>query len=245
MLGVWLENETEFPDREIENIKQVLKAIELCEIYSDIVTAVNVGNETQVFWSAHKMEMKNLIKYLRVVRNNIDMPVTTADDYNFWNKPESKSVAEEIDFIAVHMHPLWNGLTVENSAEWMDKIFFEDVKKNHPDKTFILAEVGWATNYDKSKVGPGQQGTLVKGEVGVEAQGRFLIELNGWINQNKVVTFVFEAFDEPWKGGGSESSDDEIEKHWGLFYVNRTPKDSFKYFLDSIANHSKTDIKKQ
>lgn len=31
----------------------------------------------------------------------------------------------------------------------------------------------------------------------------------------------FEAFDEPWKGSRDQL---ECEKHWGLFYVDRSPK---------------------
>jgi len=33
--------------------------------------------------------------------------------------------------------------------------------------------------------------------------------------------FFFEAFDEPWKGS---KDPDEPEKHWGIYYENRTPK---------------------
>jgi exo-beta-1,3-glucanase (GH17 family) len=40
--------------------------------------------------------------------------------------------------------------------------------------------------------------------------------------------FVFEAFDEPWKG-----SDEPLdpEKHWGLFTVDRKPKLAIKNIL--------------
>ena len=36
-----------------------------------------------------------------------------------------------------------------------------------------------------------------------------------------VPCFIFEAFDEPWKGGSSGS---EPEKHWGLFREDRSGK---------------------
>lgn len=234
MLGVWLENEKDNPERKSENIKQALNAIRLGNEYSDIISAINVGNETQVFWSAHKMEMENLIHYIRTVRNNIRMPVTTADDYNFWNKPESKSVAEEVDFIVVHIYPLWNGKTLDTSIEWMSNIFFNQIKNFHSDKTLVLGEIGWATDYDATKTGEGQQGSLIKGEVSYTAQEGFLLELSKWIDKNQITTFLFEAFDEPWKGGGEGSSPNEIEKHWGVFYKNRTPKESFKNYINNI-----------
>jgi len=231
MLGVWLEDEKKNPGRKNENIKEALKAIRLVNEYSEIISAINVGNETQVFWSAHKMEVDDLIKYIRIVRNNTKVPVTTADDYNFWNKTVSKSVASEVDFIVVHIYPLWNGQTLENSIDWMNNVFDNEIKKNHPKKTLVLGEIGWATKYDSTKTGDGQQGSLIKGEVSYTAQEKFLIKLSEWINQNKVITFLFEAFDEPWKGGGEKSSANEIEKHWGVFYENRAPKESFKNYL--------------
>jgi Glycosyl hydrolases family 17 len=36
-----------------------------------------------------------------------------------------------------------------------------------------------------------------------------------------VLTFVFEAFDEAWKGSPDPA---EPEKHWGLFHADRSPK---------------------
>jgi exo-beta-1,3-glucanase (GH17 family) len=231
MLGVWLEDETKSPNRKHENIKQVMNAIRLGNQYSDLISAISVGNETQVYWSAHRLETSHLINYLRTVRNNTRVPVTTADDYNFWNKPESKSVASEVDFIVVHIYPLWNGKTLANSIEWMNNIFYNEIKKFHSDKTLVLGEIGWATDYDSTRTGDGEQGSLIKGEVGYAAQEKFLMKLSEWIDQNKVTTFLFEAFDEPWKGGGETSGPREIEKHWGVFYENRTAKESFKNYI--------------
>ncbi len=243
MLGVWLENETKNPERKTENIEQVLKAIELGNRHKEIISAISVGNESQVFWSAHRMEMKNLIKYLRFVRNNTDVPVTTADDYNFWNKPESKKVADEVDFIVTHIYPLWNGKTLSNSIKWMDDVFRNQIKKSYPDKTIVLGEIGWATTYNPEKKGDGEQGSLIKAEVSIAAQEKFLIMLNDWVETNKVTTFLFEAFDEPWKGGGDSTGPNEIEKHWGVFYENREPKESFTNFLNykETLNTTKTE----
>jgi exo-beta-1,3-glucanase (GH17 family) len=230
MLGVWLENEEKHPEKKKNNITNALRCIELTRKYPDIIAAVNVGNETQVFWSWHRMESKNLIRYIRAVRNNTTVPITTADDYNFWNKPESKKVADEIDFIVTHIYPLWNGKTLDNAIVWLDTTYHL-VKELHPEKQLVLGEIGWATNYNAEKKGDGEQGTLIKGKVGVDAQEQFLIELDEWINKNKVTTFLFEAFDEPWKGGGENSGPNEVEKNWGVFYEDRTPKESFKNFI--------------
>lgn len=234
MLGIWLENEVKHPERRPENIEQVIKGIELGNEYADLIAAINVGNEALVFWSWHRMEQPNLLKYIRIVRNNTSVPVTVADDYNFWNKPESKEIANEIDFIVAHIYALWNGKTLDNAITWMDTVYHQDVKSNHPDLEIAIGETGWATNYDPHQLGPGEQGTLIKGTVNVESQERYLIKLNNWLNKNKITTFLFEAFDEPWKGGGETTGPDEVEKHWGVYYENRTPKQSFKNYLKYI-----------
>jgi hypothetical protein len=63
------------------------------------------------------------------------------------------------------------------------------------------------------------------------AQEYYLIHLHNWITKTRVNTFLFEAFDEPWKGGGENSEPDEVEKHWGVFYESRQPKISFINYL--------------
>ena len=53
-------------------------------------------------------------------------------------------------------------------------------------------------------------------------QARHYTELGEWAAAMNISVFFFEAFDEPWKG----NPDNHLgaEKHWGLFYVDRTPK---------------------
>jgi len=235
MLGIWLENEIKHPEKKNENIQNVLRSIQIANRYKDIVIAVNVGNEAQVFWSWHKMNIVNQIRYIRAVRNNVSAPVTVADDYNFWNKPEGKQVADELDFIVTHIYPLWNGKTLYTAIPWMDSTY-KDLQKRYPEKQIVLGETGWATTYNTEKKGDGEQGSLIKGEVGLTAQEKYLIKHNEWVNKNKVTTFLFEAFDEPWKGGGENSGPNEIEKHWGVFDENRTPKESFLNYLKHVQN---------
>jgi exo-beta-1,3-glucanase (GH17 family) len=237
MLGVWLEDESGQHGKREENLEQVLYGIRLGNEYSDILSAICVGNETLVSWSRHRMEPEDLIRYIRMVRNNTKVPVTTADDYSFWNRPESKKVADELDLIVAHIYAMWNGKSLENAIKWMERIYYHQVKKMHPEKEIVIGETGWATQYDATRTGPGEQGTLIKGEVGIPAQENYLIQLHRWIGKHRVPTFLFEAFDEPWKGGGEHSGPQEIEKHWGVFYENREPKPSFQGYLKHRANH--------
>lgn len=235
MLGVWLApEENQFKNRK-SNVKNVVKCLQLVNEYPEIIIAVNVGNETQVSWSAHKMQTENLIRYIRAVRSHTQLPVTTADDYSFWNTSESSILADEVDFIVSHMHPVWNGILLEDAVGWLEKTY-KQVKRNHLTKKIVVGETGWATRYDSQKKGNGEQGTLVKGEISLSAQQQFLKMLDVWIQENQVITFFFEAFDEPWKGGGENTPTYEIEKNWGVFYENRTPKPSFLNYSEKLIN---------
>ena len=67
----------------------------------------------------------------------------------------------------------------------------------------------------------GEQARLIKGAAGEAEQAQFYEALRHWAADRRQATFWFEAFDENWKGGPHP---DEVEKHWGLFRADRTPK---------------------
>jgi exo-beta-1,3-glucanase (GH17 family) len=244
ILGVWLVNEDDDPAAKEANIVNTIRCLKLADKYPQNIAAINVGNETQVFWSGHRLDSSDLIRYIRIIRSYTKVPVTTADDYNFWNKPESKAIAAEIDFIITHIYPLWNSKTLDESINWLDKTYNE-VSTIHNNKQVILGEIGWATNYNPDKQGPGEQGTLIKGEVSLQVQEKFLIQLDEWIQTNQITTFLFEAFDESWKGGGEASGVNEIEKNWGVFYEDRTPKQSFTNFIKHKAKTNNQFLKEE
>jgi len=235
--GIWLSPESDNPKEREANIRSTLLGIELTNQYPDIVIAVNVGNETQVDWSAHRMDSSILIRYLRAVRRHVTVPVTTADDYLYWITAAGQALAEETDFVFTHLHPQWNGRQLEGAISWMDSVY-NDLQDLHPERPIVIGETGWATDYNADKDGPGEQGALVKGTVGIEAQGEFLLALHQWVEKNRVTTFLFEAFDEPWKGGGESTPPNEIEKNWGVYYENRTPKASMSELQRHVQSSS-------
>jgi exo-beta-1,3-glucanase (GH17 family) len=191
-------------------------AITLAREYPEIVVAVCVGNETQVSWSPFPSPLDILIGYVRQIRAAVAVPVTTADDYQYWNRSESLALAREVDFITVHIHPLWNGQQLDNALPWFREQLAA-VRAVHPDRQVVIGETGWATAAAKT----GEQGRLIKGTPGEAQQAVFYDAVRAWAASERVVTFVFEAFDENWKGGDHP---DEVEKHWGLFRADRTAK---------------------
>jgi len=211
VLGAWIA-----PDAPEDNHAEVQRAILLARTFPDQVVAVAVGNETQVDWSAHRSSQQGLIRHLRTVRAAVDQPVTTADDYNFWNKERAQEVAAEVDFVLTHAHPLWNGQQLDEALAWTDATV-ADIEARHPGVPVVLGEVGWATEHNPQ----GHEAQYMKAPTGEAEQARFYAELAAWAAQREQPTFWFEAFDEPWKGGTDAR---DAEKHWGLYRVDRTPK---------------------
>lgn len=204
LLGIWLDGR---PGHEGENADQIATGIRLANKYNHIVAAVNVGNEILVSWSLHKLPEEKAIEDVEQVRKAVKCPVTVADDYLYWEQPQAK-LADHVDFITMHTYPIWGG--EEIGAAMASTIRdFESVRKAHPGKTIVIGEAGWASYTIGARHAPraGDEKT----------QKRYYEELNAWAKANNVTVFYFEAFDEPWKGSGTEG-------HWGLFSVDRKAK---------------------
>lgn len=216
VLGLWLaaEDRRDSTGRVLErfqaarkaNRRELETAVRLVREHAGTVVAVAVGNETQVSWSGNRVTSEQLIGYLREVRARTRVPVTTADDYNFWNKPGSRAVAAECDFVFTHLHPLWNGASLADAVPWIERQLAV-IRALHPEREVVIGETGWATAHNDQ----GDQGRLMKGAVGEDEQAVFMRE----------PTFTFEAFDENWKGGPDPG---DAEKHWGLYRADRSPK---------------------
>lgn len=225
MLGVWLKAELsahetcgwltepiaqEVLDKNrIANEIELQKGIDLANQYSEIVVAVNVGNEALVEWNDHKVDTDSIISYVHKVQKEIKQPVTVADNYDWWAL-NGKKLAKAVDFVSIHVYPVWEGKDIEEAMSYT----IENVQKVRnalPDSKLVITEAGWAT---------------VASEFGERAseekQERYYHELMKWTKEMNITTFFFEAFDEDWKGETANPLG--AEKHWGLFTVDRKPK---------------------
>jgi exo-beta-1,3-glucanase (GH17 family) len=215
MLGVWVDGK----DPALA-ARRVQAAIRLANAYPEQIIAVNVGNESQVFWSAHRVPVETLLEPLKAVRAGIEQPVTTADDYNFWNRPESKVVAAHVDFLLLHAYAMWNRQPLEHAVGWTGGVV-DSIRGHHPDLTIVIGETGWATELNPD----GNEREHIKAPAGEAEQARFYRDLTAYLTARAIPYFYFAAFDEPWKGSPDPR---EVEKHWGLFNVDRTPKQALR-----------------
>ncbi len=193
------------------NSNQIDHLIELANIYPEIVFSVSVGNEATVDWSDHLVPVKSLIDYVRRIKITVKQPVTFCENYVPWTQKLEPLVAV-LDFISLHTYPVWEYHTIEGALEYT-KQNFKSVANHYPDKPMVITEAGWTTRSNGRGIEPWNASQ--------EFQAHYYSQLIDWSNHKQILTFVFEAFDEPWKGCDDPN---EPEKHWGVFTVDRKPK---------------------
>jgi exo-beta-1,3-glucanase (GH17 family) len=137
--------------------------------------------------------------------------VTFCENYVPWtNKLEP--LAAELDFISLHTNPVWEYQAMDGAPEHT-KNSFDSVAKHYPDKPAVIAEAGWTTCSNGRGIQPWNPSP--------EFQATCYCQLLDWCNEADILTFVFQAFDESWKGAADL---DEPEKCWGIFTIDRKPK---------------------
>jgi exo-beta-1,3-glucanase (GH17 family) len=208
--GADFSDETLSANREA-NSNQIDRLIALSNLYPDIVFAVSIGNEASVAWTDHLVPVDSLVAYARRVKNAVSQPITFCENYVPWTH-KLVPLAAELDFISVHTYPVWEYRTIENALEY-SKQNVDAVVQHYPDKPVVITEAGWTTASNGRGIEPWNASEAL--------QSIYYQQLLEWTTEQGILTFVFEAFDEPWKGS---SDPQEPEKHWGLFKEDRTPK---------------------
>jgi len=229
LLGIWLDAEISnhegcpwldepIPDEKLRantlrNAAELQRGIDLARRFEDVVVAVNVGNEALVDWNDHMVPLADVIDYVRRVKESINQPVTVADNYLWWIR-DGGPLAAEVDFLGVHTYPVWEDKTIDDGLSYTIENI-RGVRAALPGKPIAVLEAGWAT---------------VASEFGDRAseanQTRYYNELKRWADTTNTTVFFFEAFDEPWKGDPDNPLG--AEKHWGLFTVDRMPKQAMQ-----------------
>jgi exo-beta-1,3-glucanase (GH17 family) len=217
------------------NDAEVARAIALANQFSAIVLAVSVGNEMLIFDYNKIDSPATLAGYITKVRNAINQPVTTDDNYGFW-KTAPSTITNTVDFVALHTYVEQDTLYAAGLWDWqqlaaapaaragamMDaaiaatKTQYNSVRSyldfaGLPHLPIIVGETGWHA------VNTGNAGGNLPFRASPANQKMFVDRLRAWEAADRTgagprAIFVFEAFDEPWK------LDDNF---WGMFTVDR------------------------
>lgn len=199
------------------NVKKMERLVALCRDHQEVVIAASVGNEACVDWTDHYVSPQRVKFFAEFVKNQISQPVSFCENYVPWlNK--LKPLAESLDFISIHTYPVWEYKNIHDALEYT-KENYQLVKNLYPNIPVIISEAGWATNSNG-------KGILTE-HVNEENQAIYFEDLMHWSEEQGILTFFFEAFDEQWKGSHDPL---EPEKHWGLFKEDRSPKKAMASF---------------
>ena len=139
--------------------------------------------------------------------------------------PTNGSQADVLEPV-VHTYPVWEFRTIDEAIEYTVENW-RSVADRYPGKPVVITEAGWTT---------GSSGRGIRPENASPAlQAAYVEALTRWSREQGVLTFVFEAFDEPWKGAADPL---EPEKHWGLFTVDRRPKLAVQPLYPDLPAHA-------
>jgi len=197
------------------NVVEIRKLIKLANQYPDIVFSLSAGNEATVDWTDHYVSVEKVISYVRMIKKEAKQPVTFCENYVPWYD-KLKNLVDEVDFISIHSYPVWEYKHIHEAMEYTRQNY-QGIADRYPGKPVIITEAGWATNSNGRGINPEN--------VSQEFQAIYYNDLVEWSEKEGIMTFVFEAFDENWKGSHEAL---EPEKHWGLFTIDRKPKKVFQ-----------------
>lgn len=198
-------------ENRVNNLEEIQRLIRLANQYPDIAFALSVGNEATVEWTDHLVPVERVVEYASMVKAGAKQPVTFCENYVPWHT-KLAPLAEVVDFISIHTYPVWEYKNIEEALDYTKENFL-GVAQRYPDTPVMITEAGWTTNTNGRGIN--------LDNVSEELQEIYYHDLLQWSKKEGIITFLFEAFDETWKGSPDAM---EPEKHWGIFKVDRTPK---------------------
>ncbi|GGE40129.1 glycosyl hydrolase family 17 protein [Psychroflexus planctonicus] len=156
MLGAWIDCKnawTELPlnhnEESVHNASEIERAVELANMYPDIVKIIAVGNEAMVKWATAYFVQPHIIlkwvKYLQDLKQDgkldKDVWITSSDNFASWgggeseyHTPELEELVKSVDYLSIHTYPMhdthynpvfWGVLPKEkklSNTEKLDKV---------------------------------------------------------------------------------------------------------------------------
>jgi len=211
-LGLWI-----YPGDANKTKALIDQGVQQAVQHPNTVKALIVGNEC--LGQVSEADIIAFMDYARtrLRRAGLNLPVSTCQTWGVW--AGHASLAAQVDhFIYANIYPFWDKAPIGNAINQ----FLSDynaLKKAIPTKTIIIGETGW----------PSQGPAYGQAAPGIPQERQYFQQYSQWASANKVVSFIFEMFDEPWKG-------EPYEAHFGLYTTNSQPKFSLSAGAGPAAN---------
>lgn len=208
LVGVWISR-----DRQNKglNEKEIAVAEKLANdpANKDTIMAIVVGNEVLL---RREQTPDQMVHWITSVKQNVSVPVTYADVWEFWLK--YPKVADAVDYVTIHILPYWEDEPISLNASFVHlSTILTKMRSAFPGKTLFIGETGWPS-----------AGRTRQGAVPSRAnQARYIREFVRTVGQEGVDYNVIESFDQPWK----RIQEGTVGGHWGIFNVEREVKFPF------------------
>jgi exo-beta-1,3-glucanase (GH17 family)/cellulose synthase/poly-beta-1,6-N-acetylglucosamine synthase-like glycosyltransferase len=200
--GAWLDKDLD------KNEKEIVAILDIAKSKPANLKRLVVGNEVIL---RGDMTQDELIPYLDRVREQTDLPVSTAEPWNVWvANPE---LAEHVDYIMVHMLPYWEGIAVDQAVDHVVNRM-DLLRRVFPGKSIVIGEVGWPSEGRT-------RGSAVPSE---SNEALFLRRFMARSVKEGYLFYIMEAVDQPWKSDAGERG---VGAYWGVYNENRQPKFEF------------------
>lgn len=219
-LGAWLGEDEKHNADEFERFIHVAKQ------NANVVRAI-LGNETQLHGM---MPYAELVNYLIEARKRLRIPISTAEPAHIWLKyPE---LVNHVDFIAVQILPYWEGKNVNTAVDHVFGVV-KTLKATYPHKPIIISEVGWPSKgRTRQERDPPTDRPRQQAEASESNQAMFLRTFLARVKNEKLIYYIMEAFDQPWKSQYEGS----VGAYWGVYNANRIPKFEFTQPIVRVPN---------
>jgi exo-beta-1,3-glucanase (GH17 family) len=197
MVGVWLDDDREHNELELNNAIAVAKAG-----HANILA---VGNEVLL---RGELTEDELIDYINRAKHAVpDVPVGYVDAYfKFVDHPR---ITESCDVILANCYPFWEGCPADHALLYMKEMYRRvlDVANG---KQVIVSETGWPN------IGSSTKGA----EPSFENALKNFVDTYRWAEEDDIEIFYFSSFDESWK----TDKEGDVGAYWGLWDKNGNPK---------------------
>jgi exo-beta-1,3-glucanase (GH17 family)/cellulose synthase/poly-beta-1,6-N-acetylglucosamine synthase-like glycosyltransferase len=214
-LGIWLSGDKAHNERELA------QAIKTVADNPGTIDRVFVGNEAVgVRAELTAREVSGYIKRVKAAIQDPAVEVGTAEVWPTWLT--ETELADGADFIGIHLLPYWEGVSYDQSMEYITASF-DRIARLYPDKKIVIGETGWPSD-----------GRVKKGSVPSPAfEAAFLRKFFKLAEQKHYDYYVMEAFDQPWKG--STGQEGAVGAFWGMHDAEGNPKFSLTGPLSSFG----------
>ncbi|KWU17929.1 glycosyltransferase family 2 protein [Burkholderia cenocepacia] len=194
MAGSWVQGDKEADEKELKALIAEAKS-------SKAVKQLLVGNESLL---RGDLTVEQLSRYLDRVRKATKKPVSTTEPWNIWL--ENPELAKHVDFIAVHILPVWEKQPIENAVDFTFARL-ADLQRKFPKKRIVLAETGWPSGGEAN-------GAAVPS---AKNQSLYLREFAERAKAQHTNYFVFTFADEAWK----RAEEGRVGMYWGIVGADR------------------------